>query len=164
MGSLKGKKGGEGRGKFHTEFSLSRHTGPEGQLFTTSDFFLLSIWGPAFLIEPLKKKKENLNYRSAASGYPHHFHLKQVLISSHLLVPNALSFNFFLLPFFQDHQASQEQDPQVLVAPLGFVALQVARVLLESGDHQDPLDTATLLSVLVFLTTDKDTQVEISRV
>ena len=61
--------------------------------------------------------------------------------------------------YLQGHKASLEPDPQVLLAPWGNVALQVARVLLGWGDHQDPLDTATLLSVLAFLTTDKDTQV-----
>lgn len=63
----------------------------------------------------------------------------------------------------QGHQESREQVPQVLLAPLGHVALRVAQVVQEWGDHLDPLDTAIPLSVLAFLTTDKDTQVQINK-
>lgn len=70
----------------------------------------------------------------------------------------SLPFSFF----WQGHQESREQDPQDLLAPLGLVALQVARACLEWGDRQDPLDTATPRSVLASLTTDKDTQVPTS--
>lgn len=59
----------------------------------------------------------------------------------------------------KDHQESQERDPLVLLALLDLAALQVVRVPQGLGDHQDPLDIATPLSVSAFLTMDKDTKV-----
>lgn len=63
----------------------------------------------------------------------------------------------------QGHPESHEPDPRGLLAPLGLVALQVVRALQAWGDHRDHLGTATPLSVLAFLTTDKVTQVRLMR-
>lgn len=60
------------------------------------------------------------------------------------------------------HQVLQEKaglDPRALQARLALVALLGVQVMPESAGLQDPLDTATPLSVLVFLTTGRDTSV-----
>lgn len=138
-------------GTFHPEFLPSRQTGPGGGWGVTphSPRFFFS-WS-SFLIELLKI----LNYSSAALCYPNHFHWSGYLCWA----PETFQTYSPSLSPLQDHQENQERDPQVLLAPLGLVALQVARVLRGWGDHQDPLDIATPLSVLAFLTMDKDTQV-----
>lgn len=60
------------------------------------------------------------------------------------------------------HQVLQEKaglDLRALQARLALVALLGVQVMPESAGLQDPLDTATPLSVLVFLTTGRDTSV-----
>lgn len=124
-------------------FNRLDRRGQGGNSTQTQTFF--------FLIEPLKF----LNYSASLLCNPHHFYQR--------FTGDVRKFWKILfqpeLTLLQGHQESQEQDPQVLLAPLDLVALQVARVFLGWGDHQDPLDIATPLSVLAFLTMDKDTQV-----
>lgn len=61
------------------------------------------------------------------------------------------------------HKAKLGQAPQAPLVLRGPVALPAARALQGSEGHLAPLVTVTLLSVLVSLTTDKDTEVQRSK-
>lgn len=116
------------------------------------------------LIEPLKR----WNYSPAALWYPHRFHRRVADdVSGVLCLAEETPYSGWLhspsRSHLQGHPESHEPDPRGLLAPLGLVALQVVRALQEWGDHRDHPGTATPLSALAFLTTDKVTQVRLMR-
>lgn len=144
------------RGKIPPWVLLSRQTGPGW--FQTAQTASLS------LIEPLK----SWNYSSAVLWYPHRFHRRVADDVSGVLclaveTPCSCWLHSPSRSHLQGHPESHEPAPRGLLAPLGLVALQVVRALQVWGDHRDHLGTATPLSVLAFLTTDKVTQVCLMR-